>query len=738
MDSQSNYLLGRGERLTEDVAGTRGGGEKESAYTFSEAKNRLAPMLSQAATDIEKLPEDACPNDQAIISLILHPEWIAKSYFPSNLIRSAMMEVVGSRPKEIKPEKKSLDREPIEATTTEIFVQGPRAAIRKWSNELPHWSDNMGGADELKAIEKITTPTPQSKIKGTLPETGEVAMEIVFHDNKSNNNFNVLDKFKAFLEARELSTNIGRYIQAQGLIFVKLKAPVEYANDIAVFSIVRALRKMPKLRTLNPIIRSSGKNITGINFPDDPPISPHTRIAIFDGGIPNNHPITKWVTPYEFPDMHPPNPKLIEHGTNVTSAALFGSIDPQKPLPKPYAKIDHYRVLDESSSEEMHEVLERIDSVLESKSYDFVNLSIGPHKPIEDDEIDSWTATLDDRFARSPTLAMVAVGNDGESDSKTSLDRIQIPADCVNALAVGSCDTNGKNWKRAPYSSVGPGRSPGLIKPDVVDFGGSDISPFIFLNSNHSPSLVGGTGTSYAAPNAVRTASGIRAYFGGNLNDIAIRTLLIHTAEKSNDDHFKIGRGRVAQNLDDIVVCDDDEIRVVYQGEISPSKYIRARIPMPSGEIYGMVKMKATICFKSETDPHHPGNYTRACIEPVFRPHDQKKKGVSQRHPDTKPFFPSSLGGKTEIELRRDAQKWENCLHAEKQMRGSSLHNPCFDIHYIARSESGMHKSNDKLLYALIVDVRIKSIGDLYNQIVQQYALEIEPLKPIVEVPIRT
>ena len=42
---------------------------------------------------------------------------------------------------------------------------------------------------------------------------------------------------------------------------------------------------------------------------------------------------------------------------------------------------------------------------------------------------------------RSTTLATIAVGNDGEGPRKDGLNRIQVPSDCVNALAVGACDT---------------------------------------------------------------------------------------------------------------------------------------------------------------------------------------------------------------------------------------------------------------------------------------------------------
>jgi hypothetical protein len=88
----------------------------------------------------------------------------------------------------------------------------------------------------------------------------------------------------------------------------------------------------------------------------------------------------------------------------------------------------------------LYDVLGRIDQVLVDKDYQLINLSIGPRLPIEDDDVHAWTAVIDDRLSRGTTLATIAVGNDGDGSAKDGLNRIQVPADCVNALAVGACD----------------------------------------------------------------------------------------------------------------------------------------------------------------------------------------------------------------------------------------------------------------------------------------------------------
>lgn len=194
----------------------------------------------------------------------------------------------------------------------------------------------------------------------------------------------------------------------------------------------------------------------------------------------------------------------------------------------------------------------------------------------------------------------------------------------------------------------------------------------------------------------------------------------------------------MARSLDDVILCDDDTVRVVYQGEISPAKYIRAAIPVPGEQMNGMVSIKATICYKTQIDPHHPGNYTQAGLEVTFRPNAEKFSRDNQVHPDSASFFGSALPGATEDDLRRDAWKWENCLHGVKRKRGSSLISPCFDIHYNARLEGRNFAPPEKLSYAMVVSVQANGVADLYDQVVRQYATLIEPLRPVLEVPIRT
>ena len=64
---------------------------------------------------------------------------------------------------------------------------------------------------------------------------------------------------------------------------------------------------------------------------------------------------------------------------------------------------------------------------------------------------------------------------------------------------MGACNSLGPTWKRAQYSAVGPGRSPGIVKPDIVAFGGDLETPYNVIDLVDNQ-IAGTLGTSFAAP----------------------------------------------------------------------------------------------------------------------------------------------------------------------------------------------------------------------------------------------
>jgi hypothetical protein len=694
-------------------------------------------MVDQAVHDMDALPSKACPGDQTIAMLTLHPEYIAKSYHPGALLRAAEIEPVGSRPSRVKPDKWKKKRDPEETITTDLFVAGTRAAFRKLRNTLADEHVQIVSEKDLITLEQFRLMQPEDRVLPIPSNLKEPLLEVVLHATPERNW--IIDGFTEFLGDFDADPDMDRMFFAGGLCFMPLRAHREALSEIARFSFIRAIRVMPKLRRLQPIARAIVRKNASCALPTSAPLDPDLRVAVLDGGLPDQHPFGAWVQTRDLDGIGNPVPQYQDHGAAVTSAVLFGSIPDDGQAPQPYAAVDHFRVLDDKSNQdpvELYDVLHRVLAALQSGQYLFANLSIGPDLPIEDNEVHGWTAALDELLSDGTKLMTIAAGNTGELDELSGNARVQVPADCVNALAVGACDSAGDQWSRASYSSLGPGRSPGIVKPDVLAFGGSDSESFQVVDASRPSRVLGTSGTSFASPATLRMALAIRAHFGSRISPLALKALVVHASEEhATLDRKYVGWGRIPDDIDSYVVCPDGTARVLYQGELTPSQYIRAQIPLPNKALTGNVTLRATFTFATDTDPQDPGNYTRSGLDIVFRPHDGKyDKETGQIK--TRSFF-QLKDFSTESELRHHAHKWETALHKQVSLRGSSLKNPVFDIHYNARESGAPTKTASKIRYALVVTVVARKVPDIYNEIVQRYPTQLRPLTPVIQIPIR-
>jgi len=734
-DPKKNYLLGRGELLAEPIPPPRMRISKDHPYTFAEAKRRLGPKLKSTGLKVAALPQLACPNDEAVVALTLHPAYLAKGFYPDEMLNILRLRSVGSKPRMVTPEKWTIKHPPKEAVTLELFVAGRRRDLRSLEERIRTLEEDERGAADLCKVEDVRFVEPAERLRPITRRADELLFEVVLHaDHRS---FDILHGFGDFVGDLGLKVDLKKRFHAGGLCFLELYAPKETAPKVTEFSFLRIAREMPVLRPLRAT--GSGKGFS-FALPKEAPLDPAVRAAVFDGGLPAQPDLRRWANRYKVEGMAPTLPSLSEHGLAVTSALLFGPLDQDKEAPRPYGTVDHYRVLDadsDDSEEKLFDVLRRIDDTLSTSFYEFVNLSIGPQLPIEDDEVHVWTAVLDQAFAHGKTLACIAVGNDGEKDRAAGECRIQSPSDCVNGLSIGSANSRGPSWKRAKHSSMGPGRRPGLTKPDGLAFGGETGEQFHVID--RSGVTVPRRGTSLASPTALRVAMGVRAHLGPTLTPLAIRALLVHRAEQLPDlDRWEIGWGRLPQSAEEIIICEPGTAHIIYQGELQPAQWLRAPIPVPTAPLAGMVEIGATFCFATDTDPQDPFNYTRSGLEIVFRPNRSAKKDPKQQRPDSQSFFRTGRDRQPNEDPERTSLLWETTLNARCRLQGKRLLDPMFDVHHDART--GGHKAIQPraIPYALIVTVKAPRVADLYDQILTRYRAKLQPLEPILRTRVAT
>ena len=755
MAEVKNYLLGYGERLAEKLDPPKTKPNKRDPYTFAEAKTRLAPRLSSLTEAVDELPKAACPQDESVGVITLHPAYLAKSYFPTKLLQAVGLEAIGSRTQHVVPEKggkvlrqKKSDKagttakaEPISSPTAEIFIAGPRDRFRLWAASLSKWSEMRPGAEEIVRLENVYLAPPEKRLQRVRPSKNAPLLEVVLHGSSNY----VIEGFRDYMRTLDVRLDLDRRFQIDGLCFLGIRVPRDLHVEMAKYSFLRVAREMPRLRELRPATPVRSFSVGGFpcELPTLGPVNSDLRVAVFDGGVPSGANLGPWVNRKVTPKLAAADSSAQDHGLGVTSAVLFGQIEEDEPLPRPFASVDHYRVIDENTADpegNYYDVLDRITAIVSQKQYDFINLSLGPEVAFDDNEVHLWTLKLDQLFANGKTFVTVAAGNTGEGDFESGVARIQSPSDAVNVLGVGASDSLGKKWKRAPYSSLGPGRSPGLMKPDIVAFGGSRKEPFWILSSEPGQTTPT-AGTSFASPLALRTAIGIRTYLGSIVQPIALKSLLIHHSQDGTHHCHEVGWGRIPSDIEELITCGPGTVHILYQGNLEAGKYLRARIPVPVGSIAGKVEIAATFCYATETDPQDTVTYTRAGLDIKFRPDKAKRTKVNGKtplHPDTMPFFQLKKLYTPEEELRRDAHQWETCVKRTRKFFGTSLNDPAFDIHYNARRGGTPYAGAKPIPYALVVTVRAKNAPDLYDKISQRYRTQLEALRPVIQLPVRT
>lgn len=754
MDS-ARYLIGQGEQLSEEISRPpRGNGDKAHPYTFEQARRRLEQQWISTADAIESLPELACPGGQAAVEVTLHPSYLAKSYYPSHLIRELGLHHLGSRATHIVPDK-------VVATRTEesgkaqpapvLYLAGDAKRLAEFGQAAGRWSPlDANVADAFRRIERVSIPGRGrlKRLSDRFEKRDTIPLEVVLHNPEDFGNGLIIRTFAQFMKSLNVKIDLERHRQAGGLAFLPIVAPRERLDDILEFSFLRALREAPRVIPFDPITRTLGGAFPVV-LATEAAAAPDLSIAIFDGGLPENHGLERWVTLHDAPGVGAPVAAAQNHGLAVTSAFLFGPLSEGEPAARPFANVDHWRVYgagDGMNDFEAFDLLDRIEEILTSRRYDFINISLGPDYPLDDDDISPWTARLDHVLASGETVATVACGNNGARDRLTGLHRVQPPSDGVNMLAVGASDKFGPGWRRAPYSACGPGRSPGYIKPDFLSFGGSHSTPFLALSSVEPHAASGTLGTSFAAPVAMRTGAGVRAQFTEPLWAPTIKALLVHHAQGDESERADIGWGLVSHGIGDLVLCDDHEAHIVYQRQMPTTGAVRLFLPIPDG-LTGNVEIKATFCFYCQVDPEDAINYTRAGLEIQFRPdttvvrppYYKGTKLITPTLPPSESFFSAKDFYSTEHMRREDAQKWETTLSHVRKKRASSLRRPAFDVSYISREHGHGGRRSANMKFALALTIRNRTAKDLYDRVIVSSGNRLQPMRPRagVQIPLR-
>lgn len=748
-DGAARPLLVNGEALRLDVSAPKGGGgDKHEPQTIEQAQERLQPQVHAAAQAVAQLPQQLRAKDRVYVEAKLLPNYLAATYFPGDLLAHVGASPVGSRADTGQYVTKS--KTSIEQTRRLIFT-----VTDEGLGELQELIANGGRTrtevqafSQIKELEEISLPRESDVLKTSTSVEESPGLsrrktwEAVLHPRASYSGLTepldeeTLERWFSLIEEEDGEVYRDYIRQVGGLTFMPLSLTSVHTSALARFNPLRVLRPMPAIRPRPRFGTRGGQRVVAPAMHQ--PIASDLSVAVFDGGVDTGRASgTLFSIPTHDVTPEAPDQDSLDHGTGVTGATLYGLVGPGEQAPRPPLPVESYRVLPTphvADDFEGYWVLDQIKKAVEENGHRLVNLSLGPTLAVEDDmEPNRWTSELDQLAWEKDVLFVVAAGNDGEEDRQTGLHRVQVPADMANGLAVGACDAPApvKPWKRAPYSSMGPGRHGSRVQPMGVQFGGGDSQMFNVVRADGS--FLEATGTSFAAPVTTHALADLVTRLP-RVNSSVLRAFSVHFAERPRSYkklRDEVGYGRHPLSYQELLDCDPHEAHVLYVDEIERGDLLGYQVPVVA-PVTEKTKLHITLAYASPVDPTQPTEYTSASLELSLRPHhrqhsfrppaglDEKTRTLDfaseeardlitqgwawSQEPVTKALNSSHKPGASEVQLR-DSGKWETVRHHSVTLKPEEVENPRLEVSYVARRAGALDNSPAKIPFALLISV---------------------------------
>lgn len=767
----SRRILINGERLTEAVDRANGGGPKYHPQTMEQARELLQPQLTRLYKAIEDLPSELRA-ERVVFEATVWPNYIANSYFPDRLLAQTGVSAIGSKQTVATYRTRTKVQE--SAPTKSLVLTGTNDQVRAFerllagdyttksertaAEELLQFSDFSIAAPTVSENSNAQSSTPEEDLPGTLR-----AFEAVLHPDpvtsRSASRLPASEQTLALLEAVVQRT--GGVVKREhlgevgGLTFVPVLLTPDGEELLKEFNPLRALRPMPRIRPLRTV--GGDQVVAKMDAPREGTLPGAPEVYVFDGGIDASAAVYGGAVTSTDLVVEPANRADQDHGEAVTATVLYGLIDPASPLERPVAKVQHLRVTPTAigQGDDLPMLLNSIRQALAGTHGALVNLSLGPDYAVDDFEPHQWTAVLDQLAYEQGAMFVTAPGNNGNRDSSSGLNRVQVPADMVNGISVGACDVPAPfhPWSRPSYSPVGPGRLGARVQPTLVAFGGTEHQPFRRLRADGSL-LADDAGTSYAAPQLTHSLAGLRSELGGRGTASTLRAFAVHFAERRADDPQldDLGFGRALSSFNEALLCAPNEVSLLYQGTVARDEVRAFYLPVPESLDRGNVTVHMTLAFTSPTDPTEAAEYTKAALEHTFRPHalryrytepdHEKRPGKSARNRVrnevtqrddisdllrrgwSRGLNPASvsLSALTQPEhLAREQGKWETIWDATRSFNASSLLRPRIDLSHISRAAGQLTRGGDDVDFSLLVSVTAPPKFLLYEHVMAQY-----------------
>jgi hypothetical protein len=150
----------------------------------------------------------------------LHPAYLAKSYYPAELLKTFGLETIGRRSREVSPDKWTRKKPPASAVTSELFVAGTRSRFHNLAENISGLRETAAGADDLIKIEDFRMQPSEEKLKPFRSDDKEPLLEVILHAQPVAEDAFVLSGFEAYLQTLDIKADLdNRLFLPKGSVF---------------------------------------------------------------------------------------------------------------------------------------------------------------------------------------------------------------------------------------------------------------------------------------------------------------------------------------------------------------------------------------------------------------------------------------------------------------------------------------------------------------------------------------
>lgn len=300
--------------------------------------------------------------------------------------------------------------------------------------------------------------------------------------------------------------------------------------------------------------------------------------------------------------------RVYDHGTFVagliTNSFVLNSSDID--FPQSQSKVYSVGVLS-SEGATVHEIYDMlVRAQRERPDIKVWNLSLGASEPVDLSRISGFGIMLDKFQKENNCICIIAAGNieqrhalrrwPPQAHEPLDTQRISSPGDSVLGVTVASVahvDGIVRKFEPSIFSRSGPVANY-ILKPDLCHFGGNHIEngpalaslgvTSLGMNSFARCAYGQDCGTSFATPLVATVAANLWQHMGTDTPRHTIKGLLAHSArlrqKVEKDEKVYYGWG-MPLDVENYMYCNDNEITIILEGEISSNREIVGKLPFP-------------------------------------------------------------------------------------------------------------------------------------------------------------